>query len=70
MHNDHQIYIYPDYTVEAMVQRWEFHEVTSVLKAKEVKYSLRFPAKLHVHYIDYIDLVTKFVVLFCFSTTE
>lgn len=57
-YNDQLIYICPDYTVEVIAQRRDFHKVTSALRAKEMKYSLRFPAKLHVHYKGQVKVFT------------
>nr|WPK86675.1 NLRC3-like protein 29 [Sebastes schlegelii] len=52
IYNGQRIYVYPDYTAEVMAQRRGFREVTQALREREVKYSLCFPAKLHVQHND------------------
>nr|WPK86597.1 NLRC3-like protein 60 [Sebastes schlegelii] len=52
IYSGQRIYVYPDYTAEVMAQRRGFREVTQALREREVKYSLCFPAKLHVQHND------------------
>ena len=60
MYNNHRVYIFPSsHTAEVMEQRRGFREVTQVLREREVKYSLRFPAKLHVHYKEQVTVFTS-----------
>lgn len=58
-YNGHRVYIYPDYTAEVMAQRRGFQEVTQALREREVKYTLRFPAKLRVHYNNQVKVFTS-----------
>lgn len=59
IYNGHRVYVYPDYTAEVMAQRRGFHEVTHALRKREVKYTLRFPGKLHVHHNDQVKVFTS-----------
>lgn len=45
-----RILIFPDYTAEVMEQRRSFREVLQLLREKEIRHSLRFPARLHIHH--------------------
>lgn len=45
-----RILIFPDYTAEVMEQRRSFREVLRLLREKEIRHSLRFPARLHIHH--------------------
>lgn len=58
-YNGKQAFIYPDYTAEVIAQRRGFHQVTQALKEREVKFTLRFPAKLHVYYNDQVKVFTS-----------
>lgn len=44
-----RVLIFPDYTAEVMEQRRNFREVLQLLREKEIRHSLRFPARLHIH---------------------
>lgn len=43
-----RILIFPDYSAEVMEQRRRFREALQLLRGKEIRYSLRFPARLHI----------------------
>lgn len=43
-----RILIFPDYSAEVMEQRRRFREVLQLLREKEIRHSLRFPARLHI----------------------
>lgn len=58
-YNGPRVFIYPDNTAEVMAQRRGFRQVTQALKEREVKFTLRFPAKLHVHYNDQVKVFTS-----------
>lgn len=58
-YNGNRVYVYLDYTAEVMVQRGGFREVIQALREREVKYTLRFPAKFHVPYNDQVKLFTS-----------
>lgn len=45
-----RILIFPDYTAEVMEQWRSFREVLQLLREREIRHSLRFPARLHIHY--------------------
>lgn len=45
-----RILIFPDHTAEVMEQRRSFHEVLQLLREREIRHSLHFPARLHIHY--------------------
>lgn len=55
----HRILIFPDYTAEVMEQRRSFREVLQLLREKEIRHSLRFPARLHVHYQDQVKVFSN-----------
>lgn len=57
-YNGHWVYIYPDYTAEVMAQRRGFREVTQALREREVKYTMRFPAKLRIHFNNQVKVFT------------
>lgn len=40
----------PNYTMEVKAQRHAFQDVMQTMREAEVKYSLRFPAMLHIHH--------------------
>lgn len=58
-YNGNRVYVYPDYTAEVMAQRRGFREVTQALREREVKYTLRFPAKLHVYHNEQVKVFTS-----------
>lgn len=43
-----RILIFPDYSAEVMEQQRRFREVLQLLREKEIRHSLRFPAMLHI----------------------
>lgn len=58
-YNGRRVFIFPDYTAEVMAQRRGFRQVIQALKEREVKFTLRFPAKLYVHNNDQVKVFTS-----------
>lgn len=45
-----RILIFLDYTAEVMEQQRSFREVLQLLRDRDIRHSLRFPARLHINY--------------------
>lgn len=58
-YNDLRVFVFPDYTAEVMAQRRAFREVMNTLREKGIKFTLRFPARLHVQYNDQVKVYTS-----------
>ena len=49
-YEENRILIFHDYTAEVTEQRQGFRAEQQLLREKEIRHSLRFPAKLHIHH--------------------
>lgn len=59
VYNGRRVFIFPDYTAEVMEQRRGFRDVMQTLREMEVKYSLRFPAKLQLQHNGQLKVFTS-----------
>lgn len=59
-YNGLSVFRFPDCTPEVLEQRRSFREVMSTLRVTGIKFSLRFPTRLHVQYVQYDEQVKMF----------
>lgn len=69
-YNGARVFMFPDYTAEVMEQRRAFREVMKTLRAKEIQFTLRYPARLQVKYNDQVKIFTSPAEAETFIKTE